>query len=77
MGADFALLASSPHFFFFANDVVVTITISGEDIDNIWVQQKGAMCHTAHDTIDILLTIYENRIISIKLFSLGLKIELR
>jgi len=35
-----------------------------EDIDDIWFQQDGASCHTANITIDLLRTVFENRIIS-------------
>ena len=35
-------------------------------MDNIWVQQDGATCHTAIVTIDFLHTVFKNRIISRK-----------
>ena len=35
-----------------------------EDTDDIWFQQDGAPCHTASATIDLLCTVFENRIIS-------------
>ena len=36
-----------------------------EDVmDDIWFQQDGATCHTADVTIDLLRTVFENRIIS-------------
>jgi len=35
-----------------------------EDTDDIWFQQDGALCHTANATIDLLRTVFENRIIS-------------
>ena len=38
--------------------------IEEEDIDNIWFQQNGAMCHTAEATHDVLHPVYEDRIIS-------------
>ena len=38
--------------------------IEGVDMDNIWFQQDGAICHTANVTIDLLRTVFENRIIS-------------
>ena len=34
------------------------------DIGNIWLQQDGAMCHTAGAALDILRTVFEDRIIS-------------
>ena len=34
------------------------------DMDDIWIQQDGAIFHTANVTIDILRTVFENRIIS-------------
>ena len=34
------------------------------DMDNIWIQQDGATCHTANVTMDILRTVFENRIMS-------------
>ena len=33
-------------------------------MDDIWFQQVGAACHTAEVTIDLLRTVFENRIIS-------------
>ena len=33
-------------------------------IGNIWFQQVGAMCHTAEATVDVLLPVFEDRIIS-------------
>ena len=33
-------------------------------MDDIWFQQNGATCHTANVTIDLLRTVFENRIIS-------------
>ena len=38
--------------------------LSEEDIGNIWFQQEGAMCRTAEATLDVLRTIFEDRIIS-------------
>ena len=38
--------------------------IEEEDIGNIWFQQDGATCHTAETTIDVLLSVFEDRIIS-------------
>ena len=35
-----------------------------EDSGNIWFQQKGATCHTAEATIDVLRPVFEDRIIS-------------
>ena len=35
-----------------------------DKIGNIWFQQDGATCHTAEDTLDILCTVFEDRIIS-------------
>jgi len=42
-----------------------------EDIDDIWFQQNGAPCHTANATIDLLRTVFENRIITEMLMSIG------
>jgi len=33
-------------------------------VDDIWFQQDGATCHTAKVTLDLLSTVFENRIIS-------------
>ena len=33
------------------------------DMDDIWFQEDGATCHTVNVTIDLLRTIFENRII--------------
>ena len=38
--------------------------IEENDMDDIWFQQNGATCHTANVTIDLLCTVFENRIIS-------------
>lgn len=38
--------------------------MEAEDLNDIWFQQDGATCHTAHATIDLLRTVFENRIIS-------------
>jgi len=35
-----------------------------KDTDDIWFQQDGASCYTANATIDLLRTVFENRIIS-------------
>ena len=45
------------------NDFLFT-KIEEEDIGDIWFQQDGAKCHTANVTIDLLRTVFENRIIS-------------
>jgi len=42
-----------------------------EDIDDIWFQQDGAPCHTTNATIDLLRTVFENRIITEMLMSIG------
>ena len=38
--------------------------IEGEDIGNIWFQQDGATCNTAEATLDVLRSVFEDRIIS-------------
>ena len=38
--------------------------IEEEDIGNIWFQHDGATCHTAEATLDVLLPVFEDRIIS-------------
>ena len=38
--------------------------IEEEDIGNIWFQQNGATCHRAEATLDVLLPVVEDRIIS-------------
>ena len=35
-----------------------------EDIGNIWFQQDGATCHAAEATLDVLRSVFEDRIIS-------------
>jgi len=35
-----------------------------ENTDDIWFQQDGAPCQTVNATIDLLRTVFENRIIS-------------
>ena len=39
-------------------------TIEEEDIGNIWFPQDGAACHTAEATLDVLRSVFEDRIIS-------------
>ena len=43
---------------------VLFIKIEEEDIDNILFQQDCATCHTAEATLDVLLSVFEDRIIS-------------
>ena len=38
--------------------------IEEDDMDEIWFQQDGATCHTANIIIDLLRTVFENRIIN-------------
>ena len=38
--------------------------IEEEDIGNIWFQQYSATCHTDEATLDVLRTVFEDRIIS-------------
>ena len=38
--------------------------IEENDMDDIWLQQGGTTSHTSSVTIDLLRTIFENRIIS-------------
>ena len=38
--------------------------IEKEDIGNIWFQQDAVMCHTAEATLDVLRSVFEDRIIS-------------
>ena len=33
-------------------------------MDDTWFQEDGATCHTTNVTIDLLRTVFENRIIS-------------
>ncbi|XP_012059065.1 PREDICTED: uncharacterized protein LOC105622255 [Atta cephalotes] len=66
--------------FFFENEQEAAVTVNNEryramlnefllpkfeeeDTDDIWFQQDGAPCHTAN-AIDLLRTVFENRIIS-------------
>ena len=62
--------------FFFENELGEAVTVNGdryramftkikeEDIANIWFQQDGATCHTAEVTLDVLRSVFEDRIIS-------------
>ena len=36
------------------------------DIGNIWFQQNSATCHIAEATIDVLRSVFEDRIISLR-----------
>ena len=38
--------------------------IEEEDIGNMWFQQDGSTSNTAEATLDVLLPVFENRIIS-------------
>ena len=38
--------------------------VEENDMDDVWFQQDGATCHTANVTIELLGTVFENRIIS-------------
>ena len=38
--------------------------IEENDMNEIWFQLDGDTCHTANVTIDLLRTVFENRIIS-------------
>ena len=38
--------------------------LNGMDLDDMWFQQDGATCHTAHDTIALLKTKFDERVIS-------------
>ena len=40
--------------------------IEEKDIGNIWFQQDDATCHTAEVTLDVLLPVFDDRIISPK-----------
>ena len=40
--------------------------VEEEDIDNIWLQQDDATCHTVEATLDVLRPVFEDRIISRK-----------
>ena len=38
--------------------------IEEKDVGNIWFQQDGATSHTAEATLDVLRSVFEDRIIS-------------
>lgn len=38
--------------------------LDGMDLDDMWFQQDGATCHTAHETIDLLQQRFPEQIIS-------------
>ena len=38
--------------------------IEGQDIVNIWFQRDNAACHTTEATLDVLRSVFEDRIIS-------------
>ena len=40
--------------------------IEEKDIGNIWFQQDGGTCHTVEAKLDVLLSVFEDRIISLK-----------
>ena len=42
--------------------------IEEKDIGNIWFQQDGATCHTAEATLEVLRSVFEDRIISRKAY---------
>ena len=43
---------------------ILFIKIEEEDIGNMWFQQDGATCHTVEATLDVLRSVFEDRIIS-------------
>ena len=67
-----------PFFFFNEQGAAITVNveryryryefsfpkIEEDDMDDIWFQQEGATCHSANVIIDLLRTVFENRIIS-------------
>lgn len=68
-----------PYFFVDDNDRHVTVNgnryrdmindffwpqLNGMDLDDMWFQQDGATCHTAHDTIALLKTKFDERVMS-------------
>ena len=38
--------------------------IEEKDINNVWFQQIGAMCHPAEATLNVLRPVFEDRIIN-------------
>ena len=45
--------------------------IEEKDIGNLWFQQDGAMCHTAEAILDVLRSVFEDRISAAELMSFG------
>ena len=45
------------------NELLFT-NIKEEDLDNIWLQQDGATCHTAEAILDFVSPVFEDRIFS-------------
>ena len=65
-GADFgpeAVAVNGDRYRAMLNEVLFT-KIKEEDIGNIWFQQNNATCHTAEATLDVLASVFEDRIIS-------------
>ena len=58
-----AVTVSDDYYRVMLNEFLFT-EIEEENIDNIWFQQNGATCHTAEATLDVLHTVFEDRIIS-------------
>lgn len=40
-------------------------SVATHDLEELWFQQDGAKPHTAHETIDLLRTTFDGRIISL------------
>ena len=58
-----AVTVNSDHHRAMLNEFLCT-KIEEQDISNIWFQQDGATCLTAEATLDVLCSVYEDRIIS-------------
>ena len=58
-----AITVNDDHYRAMLNELLFT-KIEEKDIGNIWFQQDGATFHTAEATLDILLPVFEDRIIS-------------
>ena len=58
-----AVIANGDRYRAMLNEFLFT-KIEEEDIGNIWFQRDGATCHTAEAKLDVLCTVFKDRIIS-------------
>ena len=58
-----AVMANGERYSAMLNEFLLS-KIEEDDMDDIWFQQDGAICHTANVTIDLMRTVFKNPKIS-------------